>query len=55
LETYVSSGLRTDVENWLDSHLTPLETKTTVIVDDSLSIEGAAADAKITGERLFDL
>lgn len=39
------SGLVTD---WLDDHVTP----TTPIVDNSLTISGAAADAKVTGDKI---
>ena len=38
-------------EAWLASHITP----TTPAVDDTLSISGAAADAKVTGDRISDL
>lgn len=39
----------TSVEGWLNNHVTP----TTPIVDASLTIEGAAADAKRTGELIY--
>lgn len=38
-------------EAWLAAHITP----TTPAVDDTLSISGAAADAKATGDRISDL
>lgn len=38
-------------EAWLALHVTP----TTPPVDDTLSISGAAADAKVTGDRISDL
>lgn len=38
-------------EAWLAAHITP----TTPAVDDTLSISGAAADAKVTGDRITDL
>lgn len=38
-------------EAWLAEHITP----TTPAVDDTLSISGAAADAKVTGDRITDL
>lgn len=38
-------------EAWLAAHITP----TTPVVDDTLSISGAAADAKVTGDRISDL
>ena len=39
------------IANWLAEHLTP----TTPPVDDTLSISGAAADAKVTGDRVTEL
>lgn len=36
------------VTDWMNEHITP----TTPIVDDSLTISGAAADAKVTGDEL---
>ena len=41
------------ITNWLDTNVDPVGSA--VIVDDSLSITGAAADAKITGEKLTTL
>lgn len=38
------------VESWLAAHITP----TTPVVDDTLTIAGAAADAKTTGDRLIN-
>lgn len=38
-------------EAWLAAHITP----TTPAVDNTLSISGAAADAKVTGDRISDL
>ena len=38
-------------EAWLAAHITP----TTPAVDDTLSISGAAADSKVTGDRITDL
>ena len=38
-------------ETWLAAHITP----TTPAVDDTLSISGAAADAKVAGDRITDL
>lgn len=43
----------TSVTNWLNKNVTP--TGSTVVVDKSLSIEGAAADAKTTGDKLNSL
>lgn len=36
------------ITSWLNDHITP----TTPIVDDSLSVSGAAADSKVTGEKI---
>lgn len=41
------SGL---VTGWLNDHVTP----TTPIVDDTLTIQGAAADAKVTGDKFTE-
>ena len=37
------------VDSWLDTHLDP---QTATVIDDSLTISGAAADAKVTGEKI---
>lgn len=42
------SGL---VTGWLDTHVTP----TTPVVDDTLTIQGAAADAKAAGDRINEI
>lgn len=39
------------ITQWLSDHVTP----TTPIVDDTLSISGAAADAKVTGDKVTEL
>ena len=39
------------VTAWLTEHITP----TTPIIDDTLTISGAAADAKVAGDRILDL
>ena len=44
-------GTVTAVEDWLDENITP----TTPAVDASLSVQGAAADAKKTGDEIADL
>lgn len=41
-----------EVSAWLAEHITTPET---VVIDDSLSIAGAAADAKATGDEIADL
>lgn len=48
LTQYFSPYIKTDVEEWLEDNITP----TTPPVDSTLSIAGAAADAKVTGERI---
>lgn len=39
------------VSDWMDEHLTP----TTPVVDDTLTVSGAAADAKATGDRIAEI
>ena len=41
-----------DVAAWMDEHITE---NPTVVIDDSLLIRGAAADAKKTGDEISDL
>ncbi len=48
LQDYVASQLTTDVTKWLNTNVNPVGSA--VVVDKSLSVEGAAADAKKTGE-----
>ena len=47
LNNYIASQLNTDVTNWLNTNVNPVGSA--VIVDNSLSIAGAAADAQETG------
>ena len=49
----VSEQIPTQVTGWLNDNVTPVGSA--VIVDNSLSISGAAADAKVTGDELSDL
>ena len=51
LSTLLSPYIPNLVEEWLDTHITA----TTPLVDNSLSVSGAAADAKVTGDRLNEL
>ena len=44
--------ISTDVSNWLDEHITQ---PTTPVIDDSLTIDGAAANALTVGQRLTSL
>lgn len=53
LNNYVASQLNQDVSNWLNTNVDPVGSA--VIVDSSLSISGAAADAKKTGDEITDL
>lgn len=48
LSSYVNSQLKTDVTTWLNDNVDPVGSA--VIVDSSLSIEGAAADAQKVGQ-----
>lgn len=48
LNNYVADELNTDVVNWLNTNVNPVGSA--VIVDASLSIKGAAADAEKVGE-----
>jgi len=50
LDQYLNDEISTDVTNWLNTHVTPVGSA--VIVDSSLTIEGAAADAAATGAAL---
>ena len=47
LNTYVQTQLQTSVTTWLNNNVDPVGSA--VVVDSSLTITGAAADAKITG------
>lgn len=53
LDQYLSDEISTDVTNWLNTHVTPVGSA--VIVDSGLTMEGAAADAKKTGDELTEL
>lgn len=55
LSQYVDEQLASVATDWLDDHLTPVGEKTTILVDDSLSVSGAGADAKIVGDQIADL
>ena len=51
LTALISPYVPNAVATWLSQHLTP----TTPVVDDTLSISGAAADAKVTGDKITEL
>ncbi len=50
LSDYVNGQLTEDVADWLDTNVNPVGSA--VVVDKTLSIEGAAADAKIVGNNI---
>lgn len=52
LEPYVITNLPTAVSGWLTDHVDP---DTGYVIDDSLTVSGAAADAKVTGNNIFSL
>ena len=53
LQSYVANQLNTDVTNWLNTNVNPVGSA--VVVDKTLTIAGAAADAKIVGEEMSNL
>lgn len=53
LNNYVASQLNTNVTNWLNTNVNPVGSA--VIVDSSLTVSGAAADAKVVGDKIADL
>lgn len=53
LSNYVANQLNLDVTNWLDENVNPVGSA--VVVDSSLTVSGAAADAKVTGDEISDL
>ena len=53
LQNYVASQLNEDVSSWLNTNVNPVGSA--VVVDSSLTISGAAADAKITGDNISNL
>ena len=50
LDSYLAEEIGTDVTNWLNEHVTP--GGSTIVVDDTLSVSGAAADSKTVGDAL---
>lgn len=53
LPALVDAGIPGEVSDWLDENVDPVGSA--VVVDSSLTISGAAADAKVTGDELSDL
>ena len=53
MQNYISSSLPTYVTSWLNTNVNPVGSA--VIVDSSLTIIGAAADAEKTGQEINDL
>lgn len=51
LEPFITTQISADVAAWLQAHITP----TSPAVDSSLTVSGAAADAKVTGNKIGDL
>ena len=49
----LSTHIGEDVTSWLTANVDPVGSA--VVVDSSLSISGAAADAKVTGDKITDL
>lgn len=53
IETQIDEKISPEVSSWLGEHVTPVGSA--VVVDDTLTIQGAAADAKKTGDEISDL
>lgn len=51
--TNLATHVGEDVTRWLTANVNPVGSA--VVVDSSLSISGAAADAKVTGDKIIDL
>ena len=47
MQTYVTNSMPTYITNWLNTNVNPVGSA--VVVDSSLTISGAAADAKVVG------
>ncbi len=53
LDPLIMNHLPTEVSNWLTANVNPIGSA--VMVDKSLTIDGAAADAKVTGDEIDNL
>ena len=53
LANYVQEQISSDVTSWLNTYVSPAGSA--VVVDTSLTVSGAAADAKKTGDELAEL
>lgn len=53
IETQIDEKISPEVSSWLGEHVDPVGSA--VVVDDTLTIQGAAADAKKTGDEISDL
>lgn len=53
IETQIDEKIPPEVSSWLTEHVTPAGSA--VVVDDTLTIQGAAADAKKTGDEITSL
>lgn len=51
LVTILQPSIADEVSSWLSEHITP----TTPAIDDTLTVSGAGADAKVVGDALSDL
>ena len=51
IEPFINAQISTDVAAWLDYNIKP----TTPTIDASLTVSGAGADAKVTGDRIADV
>lgn len=53
MQNYITSSMPTYITNWLNTNVNPVGSA--VVVDNSLSISGAAADAKKTGDEITNV
>ena len=53
LNNYVNNNMNSNITNWLNENVNPVGSA--VVIDESFTVNGAAADAKITGDNLNSL